>query len=391
MITRLRIDNFKAFHNLDIKFNSFNVFVGNNNSGKSSLLLALSFLSYSTKKDFSDFLDKRHLKIDNLKSMFNPNNNLIKFNVDFEVLVDNKFKELNWGLYINVDIKSNTAELAEEWVRDKNNEYLRYNRNEKIFSRRRSDGLIEQTACFTYTSSILRFIKSDTDSKDFPELCAIKRFFDNSFSFELLDPFEMRQKSFGISNSIGENGSLLPSFVKGLDEKHRRSLASKLNKLDNYITEVSTITLGNDLVELVVKEQFNTSSINISSLDLSDGTLRLIALASITEMKCNNGFILLEEIENGINTQKVEDLINLLTNFASKNSMQMFWTTHSTVFVDYINTDQIYYMSRTPDNGQFIIRPLFSNNSFKDEFDQLYPGEILLNMAENEILERLLK
>ena len=136
MIKKLWIDNFKAFNNLDVQLNPINVIVGNNASGKSSLLFVLSFLSNSTKNDFSDFLDKRHLKVDNIKSKFNPTNNLIKFIIDFEVLVNDEVKKLNWGLYINADVKSNTVELAEDWVSDINEDYLRYNRNEKIFNRR---------------------------------------------------------------------------------------------------------------------------------------------------------------------------------------------------------------------------------------------------------------
>lgn len=45
MLTRLKIENFKALRNLDISLGGRNVFIGRNNSGKSSILQALLYLT----------------------------------------------------------------------------------------------------------------------------------------------------------------------------------------------------------------------------------------------------------------------------------------------------------------------------------------------------------
>ena len=53
MITRLKTVNFKALHNTDIRFCDFTVLIGNNASGKSSVIQAIDFLITSCKAEFS--------------------------------------------------------------------------------------------------------------------------------------------------------------------------------------------------------------------------------------------------------------------------------------------------------------------------------------------------
>ncbi len=68
MITSLRIDNFKSFHNFHMNFTEFTVIVGNNASGKSSVLQAISFLVRSADEDFDTILEQRGLQIEDIKS-----------------------------------------------------------------------------------------------------------------------------------------------------------------------------------------------------------------------------------------------------------------------------------------------------------------------------------
>lgn len=58
MITYLKINGFKSFHNFEMEFTPFTVIAGANASGKSNLFDALSLLS-------------RLAEVDNLKKAFN--------------------------------------------------------------------------------------------------------------------------------------------------------------------------------------------------------------------------------------------------------------------------------------------------------------------------------
>ena len=70
MLVSVYIDNFKSFNDFSLALKPVTVIVGNNGSGKSSLLQALDFLSSIVRDDFSTFLEQRQLTVENIRSKF---------------------------------------------------------------------------------------------------------------------------------------------------------------------------------------------------------------------------------------------------------------------------------------------------------------------------------
>lgn len=68
---------------------------------------------------------------------------------------------------------------------------------------------------------------------------------------------------------------------------------------------------------------------------------------------------------------------------------QLILTTHSTVFMDYIPPEKIIYLYRD-DDGYTKSVQLFEGEQMKEQLDYMYPGEILLNMSQVELLDKLL-
>ena len=69
---------------------------------------------------------------------------------------------------------------------------------------------------------------------------------------------------------------------------------------------------------------------------------------------------------------------------------QLILTTHSTVFMDYIAAEKIIFLYRDDDDGYTKAVRLFENDLIKKELEYMYPGEILLNMSQAELLDKLL-
>ena len=395
MIEHIYIDNFKAFNEADIYFSPVNIIVGNNGAGKSTLLQILSFLSSVTHEDFSSVLNRRQLKVENIRSKLSTKKK-IKFVTDFSLDVDGKNKKLRWGLYLTPNSGKNILELTEEWlednpdVYDSGKDYLRFKFASREAYRLKKSGEKENITVFNYTSSILKLI--DTDNNDFPELASVKRFLDYSYSYDLLNPDEMRKSGRGTAEMIGEKGRFLTSFIKGLSETQKADLNKRVNILTNTIKEVETKTSGQPgWTTIVTTENYGGKNIKFDSKDISDGDLRLIAFASLAEVESSQGFILLDEIENGINTQKAKLLMEWLLNYSAKYNKQMFVTTHSTVFVDYVPPESISYIYRNKDNGWVVCEKLFETDAMKNKLEDFYPGEVLLNMNESQIIDALLK
>ena len=70
MIRSIHVENFKSLVNFSANFSNLTVFIGNNASGKSTVLQAIQFIAESIKYDYDVILSKRNWTVDNIKSKF---------------------------------------------------------------------------------------------------------------------------------------------------------------------------------------------------------------------------------------------------------------------------------------------------------------------------------
>lgn len=136
-------------------------------------------------------------------------------------------------------------------------------------------------------------------------------------------------------------------------------------------------------------EKYKNKTIHVSSKEMSDGMLRLLAFVAISEIKKSNATMLLDEVENGVNTNYAEQLLDILKKMYEEKGHQLILTTHSTVFMDYIDAGSIMYLYRD-DNGCTRAIRFFESERMKEQLEYMYPGEILLNMSQTELLDKLL-
>ena len=195
-------------------------------------------------------------------------------------------------------------------------------------------------------SSALRMLNRD-ETIDY----RIKYFIDfleNSLSFEMLSPNEMRLSSRGTKESIGMSGKNLPSFIKQMTDEQKANFMNKLTRLfGDRISDIDVEIPGRPgWMQIVSTEEYENKSIQISSKEMSDGMLRLLAFVAISEIKSSNATMLLDEIENGVNTNYAEQLLEILKEMYAEKKHQLILTTHSTVFMDYIDAEDIVFLYR---------------------------------------------
>ena len=125
---------------------------------------------------------------------------------------------------------------------------------------------------------------------------------------------------------------------------------------------------------------------HIPATHLSDGVLRIIAIASIIEIEKKNGMVLLEEIENGINPHITEILSDDLQEMTQKGHRQLVLTTHNSVLLDYFPEDSIVFLWRD-DEGQVQCSDMFSSKPVREYLEYMHPGEVWLNMDTDVLVE----
>jgi predicted ATPase len=392
MIKNMYIDNFKAFNDFNIDFKPLTVLIGGNGSGKSTVLQVIDLLCNIVKVDIDSYIYSRGWEPSDLKSQLSSSSKRqITLRTTFELNIKDEQELLVWEVVFNSNKTENKLFFIAEKVYSKknNNIFLRYSsRNIERFNKQEQKN--ELLPNIDLTASFMKNIDIEKDKDKYPELCEIKRFLTQSDSFELLSTEKIRKRSSrGKTNDIGLGGEKLASFIHGLNAEQKLELKNRLKKYVPFIENVDTIAKGKPgWLEMSIYENFNSNFTKVKSIYQSDGILRIIAIASIAEIEKGLGVVLLDEIEDGINPYLASSLVNDLKEISNNEKRQIIVTTHSTVILDYFEADSIVFIWRN-EKGKAYSKPLFLNKQMKERLEYMYPGEIWLNMSEQEIIESL--
>lgn len=391
MIKTFNVDNFKSLNNLSINLQPMTVIVGNNATGKSSILQAIDFVCGCVNDDFSVLLERRGWTVDNIRSKFIRSGTArISFGVEV-VLEEPVNTTLKWGMVLQPNVAKNQLHLVSEEIVDLDTKetLVQYKASAGGWIKGDKEELSIMPN-FVITSSCLKVIQHlhGVDSR----LNRLVDFFDNSESFEMLAPDNMRLSSRGVVKNIGETGKNLPSFIRQMSAEQKNNFMSKLKRiLGDRISDVSASVKGKPGWTLInVKEHYDTGDVEFSSKEISDGILRVLAFIAISEIGPANAIFLLDEVENGINSDYAEAMIDVLSEIYEESRHQLVLTTHSTVFLDYVKPEQIVLLYRDQ-NGSTRADNLFDSKEIRDKLEYMYPGEILLNMSQKEIADIFLK
>ncbi|MCP4351787.1 MAG: AAA family ATPase [Desulfobacterales bacterium] len=391
MIKSLYIDNFKALNNFTIKLKPLTVLIGGNACGKSSVLQAINLILNLVQTDLEKYIKNRNWSIGDIKSQLSGKKN-ITFRTTFEFKTPEGItNEIEWEFIFNPVIKDQRIYLRSEKVINLTTDKLLLEVTSQKIVRYNSE--TEDKELIPPLKLTTSFIKNVDESKDiykYPFLVCIKKYLIESDSFDLLLPEKLSQNSRGTVDTIGCNGENTAAFIHGLGKNQKKRLEQRLKRYLSFISNIDTKKEGKEWgrIKLSASEIFLNNQTNIKSNHLSDGTLRIIAIASLAEIHKKNGIILLEEIENGVNPHIAEILSEDLQNISKHRKRQLVLTTHNSVLLDYFPEDSIVFLWRNED-GSVNCSDMFSAEIIKEYLEYMHPGEVWLNMDSNELINNL--
>ena len=171
------------------------------------------------------------------------------------------------------------------------------------------------------------------------------------------EPSALRQPNsiFEVKNAkISANGFNVPATLYRLhNEKGEKDIYQLLtNKVKDLVSDVDEIAVEKDEKRdlLTLQIRFKDGLV-LPAQSLSDGTLRFLGLAVIREDNEHSGLICLEEPENGINPQKIEEMVNLLKDMVTDTEYpvdednplrQMIINSHSPKVVSVVSEESLY-------------------------------------------------
>ncbi len=397
-IKSIKVDNFKSLVNFELPLAKFSCLVGLNGSGKSTVLQFFDFLSQQFRGDLSGWLKQRQWEASDLNSKLTR-----KQNIDFEILlssVDYSEFEVKWSASFNRQTLRCTSERL-EW----NKQLLLKveNGNYQAWTLQRvsqgvipgKDGIntylstIEKREIlsgdipFNYQGSVMSQIK---DSQLPQEIRQLKTFFANLHALDLLAPELLRQRTRDAGNSLGLGGEKLSAFLHEIGEEKQADIQSKLAKIYPRFKHFDTSSLRSGWKSLTIQEQFGDTIVKTEARHVADGFLRMLAV--FAQLSKEQSFLLLDEIENGVNPELIEFLIDELVGA----SPQVLITTHSPMVLNYLEDDVaiegVIYIYKGKNGATQAIR-LFDLPSMRAKLTVMGAGEVyedtLLTQLDREI------
>lgn len=389
MIKSLYIDNFKALNNFTISLKPLTVLIGGNACGKSTILQVIQLIAHLVKADVETFIKSRNWNIGEIRSQLNSNQNVILRPVFEFKDSTGKPNLIEWEFVFRPVLKDNKINIIRERVVNLTTKTLLLEvSGQQIIRYNAKSEEKEKIPPLNLSASFIKNIDESKEIEKYPFLVHIKKFLMETDAFDLLLPGKLSQNSRGEVDSIGSHGENIAAFIHGLNKQQKSRITERLKKYSGFFSHVNTKREGQrwGWIKLSASEKFLNHQPHIPATHLSDGVLRIIAIASIIEIDKKNGMVLLEEIENGINPHITEILSDDLQEMTQKGHRQLVLTTHNSVLLDYFPEDSIVFLWRD-DEGQVQCSDMFSAKPVREYLEYMHPGEVWLNMDTDVLVE----
>ena len=392
MITYIKINGFKSFHNFEMEFAPFTVIAGANASGKSNLFDALTLLSRLAETDnLKRAFGEQRGEFIELFTQYGDDNYATEIEFVVEMLVNKNIKDA-WGndsklkytrlrYEITIARISNLTGIQEVKVVKENlfkinhqddiwasniipNKSLEFWKPKVVTGKRGvpyletiiENGipttiLVPQDGSSGFKKSFPlsyapRTVLSTIDTVELPHVLAAKEEM-KSWKFLQLNPEDLRQatsKNNG-EDTISVSGKNLAAALFRIKQNDKYSLKEISRKLNSFLpnfTEVDVVD-DNENKQYLIKLK-DVDKKEFSSRVLSEGTLRILALCILEFDEKHTGLLCFEEPENGIHPFRIKAMTELLKDLSVDFNeveiplRQVIVNTHSPVLVGNMDT-----------------------------------------------------
>jgi predicted ATPase len=352
MIERIIIENFKSIRKLDLELKPINILVGANGAGKSNFISFLKLTNQIYEQRLQEYIGNN---IDSILYFGRDNSEHLYGLIDF-----NNTNAVHFWIYPESQsnkgyIKSLGDYFNSPKFKDKN-----YSKWHKLIWE--SD--VKESSIKVFQEPRAKFIRYYLES------FKIYHFHDTG-----KDSPMKRMNDLNDNHNLRENGKNLAAFLYFLQEKHLKEFQSIENKVHSVAPffdrfDLKPNKLNENQIELRWLEKGSDSYFN--AYDLSDGTLRFIALTTLLLQPDLPKTIIIDEPELGLHPFAINKLAAMMKQAAAKGS-QVIVSTQSVGLVDNFEPEDIITVDR--EDNQSVFRRLDSED-LKDWLEDYTLGEL---------------
>jgi predicted ATPase len=331
-LTRLHLRNFKSLNDATFRPKGLTLIIGANGAGKTSVLQAIELLGSVSTQAFGEKLDQRGWNFGDLATKGSGQS----FGIT-AVLESPQWGEVTWAIEFG---KLKHLLIARETITDGSGADHLLRRGASI-SRLNSDTNQLEKFEIKLTSSVLSTI-SPTDNERFPLLWAVARWAEGISRFVALNPADLRRSS-RKSETIGERGEGLGGVLKGFRDRADGSFERTIERVKSHYPQLEAVKLRQKQagwVEVSTVEKWTDNASEFTAAQVSDGLLRMLAVASVLESRTPPTVAMFDEIENGLHPRLLDGLIDMLRELAASGDTQIIVTTHSPIALNCLSQEE---------------------------------------------------
>ena len=352
MLNSFTIENFKSYEEATLKLGPLTVLIGANASGKSNAIEALRLFSWFAQGN----------KLGSIRYAIQEEDHVLRGTVGdltrrngekFSLSCETTHEE--WNNYSITLKKQNDDELhiieerllglgqnvplfevvyayesgGDIWVAYNN--FARGGRKPQVACN-------DQMSVLTQLQSSSRFVGGHKKAQQV--IPAVTKWYQDWFSnMVFLDPqpSTMRGYSFKTERVLGGSGANLSGVLFNLckDAKLGREVLQFIQALpEQDIQSIGFIETPRNEAMVKLTESFGGIKTEYDATLLSDGTLRVLAIAAAVLSAPENSIVVIEEIDNGVHPSRASQILDQLSHIASVRGLRVIISSHNPALLD---------------------------------------------------------
>lgn len=366
MIQSFSIENFKSFRKATLPLAPLTLLIGANASGKSNAIEAIQLLAWLASgrrlDDVLSALREQELSLRGTPSDFTYKGAFIDLGCQLAPLKTGSFRlSLTFSVRLKVGTDGlgilneslESPDLATHFplyrVVEPANRYshevqVAYNNFAKG-GKKPQISCIDQQAIFTQLSTPARFAAAHKRSQlQIPAAASRLRQSLESVLFLDPNPRMMRGYSYIQEKKLHGDGAALSSVLYRLihEEGQKNVLLEFIRSLpEQDICDISFLEAPRDDVMVQLHEIFGGEVIPREAALLSDGTLRVLAVAAALLSVPEGSVVVIEEIDNGVHPSRAEVLLQNIQRVSQRRRLRVLLTTHNPALLDAIPLEAV--------------------------------------------------
>lgn len=379
-----RLKNFKAVQDSgEIRFTPLTVFIGNNGSGKSSVIEGLKTFYDLAGQDLEDAMSEWH-GYESIwyrgieREVVTPKEKGVRrerYSHPTRFALKGRYEHGWYSAQMEIGLTPESTELFisnESVTIGKNIRFARDSRGNVQFRGKAPSGL-----------GSLKVL-GDVPMDDGISLISDQPYLDSIVSdwqFLYLDPGGMGEPSHQYRTSgsvdLNQDGSNIAEYlmaIKSLDPAAFEGIVQTLKYVLPYADHLEPELVVTPL-DRQIYLKMSESKFDVPGWLLSTGTLRFVGLLALLRHPNPPSLIVIEELENGLDPRTLNLIVDEIRNALEAGKTQIIATTHSPYLLDLLDLSQVILVERAGSNQPSFTRPS-DQQHLKEWAEKFSPGQL---------------